>query len=468
MKTNPNTQTKQSRFPVALIVLAGILVIVLGVGYWSARNNTWLPAPMRKAAVVAPMQGSREEKWIADIDYYAAQLPRLHIHAFHTLDQAQFEQEIEQLKSRVADLTDDQIGLELVRITAAIGDAHTRAVPAQWRQANLLPIRLYWFDDGIFVTATMPQTQETLGTRLAKVGETPLEQVLEQLQPYVSNENEMNFRSEAPMLLLTADVLKALGFVSDAQNVPLTFERSDGSQFTLTLSPVSAEDYQQGISNLVSPEEKPLYLQDTRTYYHFEKLPEDNLVYFQYNACAESPDLSLKDFSDSLFAALDDENVKRLVIDLRFNGGGNSTVLDPLINRLSQHRLSRDGAVYVLISRNTFSSAILNALDLKSKVGATLVGEPTAGRPDHYGEVKRFTLPNSGLLVTYSTKYFSIASGAERTRGDDLAGIGIWLENDPPKDSGMDSVRPDMPVSFTSHDYFNQHDPSLEAITQIP
>jgi hypothetical protein len=471
MKTTENllqTHKKQRLRPVILALLASILVIGLGVIYWSARNTTWLPAPLRKAAQAAPIEGSREEKWIADIDYYAAQLPRLHINAFHSLSQDQFNQEITALKSRVTQLSDDQIGLELVRITAAIGDAHTRAVPAQWRQANLLPVRPYWFDDGMFISGVMPHTKDTLGARLVKVGNTPLDQVLETLKPYISDENEMNFRSDAPMLLVTADVLRAIGLVPDAQQVDMTFETADGSQFTRTLSPVGSQEYRQGISNQMTRDEKPMYLRDTGINYWFDYLPETQTLYFQYNTCAQSPDLSMNKFSNSLFAAMDENEVSRLVIDLRFNGGGNSTVLDPFIERLSQHRLSQEGRVYVFISRNTFSSAILNALDLQSKAGAQLVGEPSSQRLDHYGEVKHFTLPNSGLMVTYSTKYFSIASVDEKTRGDDLAGIGIWLKNDPPKDSGIDALRPDMPVSFTSQDFLNKRDPLLEAIQQLP
>ncbi len=50
---------------------------------------------------------------------------------------------------------------------------------------------------------------------------------------------------------------------------------------------------------------------------------------------------------------------------------------------------------------------MLNAIDLKQKAGAVLIGEPTGGKPNHYGEVKRVTLPHSGLTLSYSTKYFS-------------------------------------------------------------
>jgi len=56
--------------------------------------------------------------------------------------------------------------------------------------------------------------------------------------------------------------------------------------------------------------------------------------------------------------------------------------------------------------RRTFSSALLNALELKTSTRATFVGEPTGGRPNHYGEVRTLFLANTGITVGYSTKYF--------------------------------------------------------------
>ena len=65
----------------------------------------------------------------------------------------------------------------------------------------------------------------------------------------------------------------------------------------------------------------------------------------------------------------------------------------------------------MLIGRRTFSSAILNALDMKKQTAALFAGEPTGGKPNHYGEVQSFKLPRSGLAVTYSVKYFKVIDG---------------------------------------------------------
>ena len=93
-----------------------------------------------------------------------------------------------------------------------------------------------------------------------------------------------------------------------------------------------------------------------------------------------------------------------------------------------------------MIGRRTFSSAILNAIDLKKQTPAIFAGEPTGGKPNHYGEVQMFRLPQSGLMVTYSVKYFRV------------------IEDDP------DSLVPDLLIEPRISDYLNKADPVLETV----
>ena len=48
----------------------------------------------------------------------------------------------------------------------------------------------------------------------------------------------------------------------------------------------------------------------------------------------------------------------------------------------------------------------MNAMHFRQKANARLVGIPTGGSLNHYGETAHFTLPNSSIAVYYSTKHF--------------------------------------------------------------
>jgi C-terminal processing protease CtpA/Prc len=102
----------------------------------------------------------------------------------------------------------------------------------------------------------------------------------------------------------------------------------------------------------------------------------------------------------------------------------------------------KKGSTYVLIGRRTFSSAILNAIDLKKQTSAIFVGEPTGGKPNHYGEVQMMRLPQSGLPVTYSIKYFRV------------------LDDDP------ESLEPDIFVEPGISDYLEKTDPVLNYVLE--
>jgi hypothetical protein len=47
------------------------------------------------------------------------------------------------------------------------------------------------------------------------------------------------------------------------------------------------------------------------------------------------------------------------------------------------------------------------------QLGAVLVGSPTGGKPNSYGNVSTLQLPNSLLQVGYSTRYYQIVSGSD-------------------------------------------------------
>ena len=84
-----------------------------------------------------------------------------------------------------------------------------------------------------------------------------------------------------------------------------------------------------------------------------------------------------------------------------------------------------------------------NAITLSQDTNAVLVGEPTGGKPNHYGEVRRFRLPNVGLLVQYSTRY--------------------WL-NYPGSDPL--TLEPDVRAAVTVEDLLAGRDPALEIALQ--
>ena len=172
---------------------------------------------------------------------------------------------------------------------------------------------------------------------------------------------------------------------------------------------------------------KPVRLQyDTKdpnsNLYWYKYIPEDKILYFQYNQCIDrsvAKDYGMKDynslpdfnkFSEGLLKEINSKDVDKFIVDLRFNPGGNSSFNDAFVSKLNNvQKLKGKGKIFVLTGRQTFSSGVMACTDFKKKTQAIFFGEPTGGNVNGYGDIKTLTLPNSQLQVSYSTKYFNFS-----------------------------------------------------------
>jgi C-terminal processing protease CtpA/Prc len=116
---------------------------------------------------------------------------------------------------------------------------------------------------------------------------------------------------------------------------------------------------------------------------------------------------SFTEFRDKIFKTIQLQDIHKLIFDIRLNSGGNSIQGSGLIKELAVvEKLKPKGKLYVVIGRKTYSSAVINAIDFLENTSAIFAGEETGGKPNHFGEVRTFQLPDSKSQVNYSTKYF--------------------------------------------------------------
>src|SRR5262245_32824226 len=399
-----------------------------------------ISASAQAISAQTPQELSRDDKWREDLKYLFAELPKRHKNLFFKITRVRFDREIARIIESVPKLSDSEIKLELRRLTAMIGDPHTR-IP--YFKEKTYPIQLYQFSDGVFVTAATDEYKTALGARLVKIGETEIERAIEDLRPIITVENEWWFKHQFPNYLTDPEILHLLKILPSADGGDFTFSDWNGKKFVVKLSPVSAkkEDIKLIRPFDTPPANPPLYLRNPEEYYWREYLADSKTLYVNYRRCADMPGYPFFRFAASVLKLIDENPVERVVIDLRMNGGGDSTIITPLIALLSKRRYgNQPGKLFALIGRGTFSSAYLNALRLKLDTKAILVGEPTGQRPNSYGEVKTMTLPHTKLPVQYSTRYFKTMDGDPLT------------------------LAPDIHVERSSSDYVSGRDPVLERV----
>lgn len=184
------------------------------------------------------------------------------------------------------------------------------------------------------------------------------------------------------------------------------------------------------------------------TYYF--SLPLDSRTYYiQYNQCKEDPELPMETFTAQVMADLEQGSYSVLLLDLRNNGGGSDGVIWPLLQVL-RRAMDRGMEGVGLIGETTFSSAIINAVELQ-EMGMALVGEPASGSVDHFGSVRSAQLPNSGLRLGVSSKYID---------------LGELLDADAGR--GVEPLEPDVTAAQTMADTLAGRDSAVEWLLSHP
>jgi hypothetical protein len=299
--------------------------------------------------------------------------------------------------------------LELRQLVALVADSHTRVEGVGPFGFTASPFLLKHFPDGWWIIGAFRGFQNLVGCRVVSMDGKPIEDVLEQLRPYVSYENEAAFREFAPGFLRRPALLHAAGILASPDSVLLELEDLNGGSRTQQVP--SRRDRYRYNTRLIDPEdEEPWRLRNPDLVY-WQAFPADDVLYIRYSACRSDPQRPITDFAAEVERALRAMHPRTAVVDLRGNGGGDSSILAPVI-RLFEHGGPGSGLQLVtLTDSGTFSSGLLNAWQLRERAGAELAGEPSAQKPNCFGEMVSFTLPVSRTEISCSTRVFRIVPG---------------------------------------------------------
>ncbi|MHA7813358.1 MAG: S41 family peptidase [Phycisphaerales bacterium] len=388
-------------------------------------------------AQIAPAQ------WAADLDALADGLLQRHPNFYTKTSVEDFEDALLALHDRLGTLDDQLIAMEFSRLVALGGDAHTTVGFGEiGTSMRRLPIRIMVMEDGVFVTFATREHQELIGSRLVSINGVEIEEVLERVSVLFAYENDSKKRGTSAWYGTLLPALRAVGVIEDhdSQTLRVTLKQG-GEAETHELACEPKNRGQQWISFVQLLEQPwPIAYRKQRGYYQTDYIAEHETFYIAYNRCREAEDLPMERLVEFVMSKCDELDARRIIIDLRFNGGGDETVIWPLWQALEKSERFKDpGDIIGLISRQTFSSAMSNSHQLRDSCGAVLIGEPTGGKPNHFGQLSSFQLPNSGLTISHSTRWFQ------------------KVEGDP------DAVHPDVLIPWQSGPLFEGEDPVLDA-----
>jgi len=394
-----------------------------------------------------------------------------HERAYTPAARSQARRLLDRLRTDARHLTRDQFTLRVSEIVALADNAHSHTGTAFQKNTRRIPLRFYWFPDGLHVLRTAPAFVDLLGARIERIdGMTP-QALFQRIRKYNGGTETWRRQALTPMLE-SPGLLQAAGVTRDSTSLSISGVLANGSAFTRVLTgevrdqaaPISAT------SRLIFPtapdalmpglltrsDSLPLYLRAGTSFFQLDVLPASG-IYIGLGITSDSDDESIADHLAKVERHIAGTRPTFAVVDLRTNTGGDFTTTFKFASALP----SRVGRVYVLTSGWTLSAAMHTAAAIKQAAPerVTLVGEPVGDRMQFWSEGGRFILPNTPLIASNTTGKHNFSGPC-----DDLR-VCFWLSALPGQFRvRVPSLDPEIAAPLTFAAYRAGRDPALEAV----
>ncbi len=409
---------------------------------------------------------TRQEKWSADLAYFED----IYLTRSKTFPQDSLvscKKVLRHLKENLNTLSNAEITLGLSKCVAMADNGHTTI---HLSHMATVPLRLYWFKDGLHIIKTDKPSAAYLGTKILAINGMPIKSVYKKLAPHLSGIPSFK-KFTATHYLSSPEILSGIG-LSEPKQMELTLLKgADTLSATFTTKEMPNPTYTyESWSDLYPdwnteddwaytlPKNKvlPLYLEhmDKGVFYHF--LEEEQLAYFSINALWYKE----ADFKGKIQAFLKELKGKKdydVVLDLRYYTGGNYLIPTDLASQPPKI-INDDQKIYLVTSPMTFSAGLVTAARTKyfAKDKLVIVGEEVGDRLKFWAEGDYYKTPHFEIQIQDS-KF-------EHDWEDNTFTFGksFWVNNF--YGVGAKHLKVDQPIQLGYNDYHQGVDPILDWI----
>jgi hypothetical protein len=267
-------------------------------------------------------------------------------------------------------------------------------------------IRLAQFGNEFYVLRATSDRAELLGGRLVAIDDAPIESLRDEARQLRGRNESLRDRG-APAFLERPGLLHAAGLTRAPDRASYRFRMRDGStreamlarltESTDNFTQISALDPAQrhGWASLLSADRIPWSLQEFSTPYRRRDAPELDAIVIQLHIDPDADSQSVVKFLEDSDAARRSAHRKNVILDMRFNGGGNLQLTRNFMRWLPS-RLPLDGHIVVLTSPWMSPAAIAGIGTLKRAGGerVTLVGDAPGDRLQFGAETRESLAPD--------------------------------------------------------------------------
>ena len=361
---------------------------------------------------------------------------------------AQFDKLVSDIENGLQDET--QVYYRLRSIIASMQHVHmgldylNREKYPAGKYANLDTV---WTQEGLILFSADEAYKDSVGLVLTKINGYTIAEIMDKYATIRCEETEAG-KKNCFLGLYSAD-LKYLGIMKENEDsIVLTLKDENGEEKE-TVYTFSSEENSSWYS-LVDMANMPftfkLRLQKGNENYNYIEKSEDGIMYFQYLVCQQSTKPFNKFFKEMISKMQEqDELYDTLIIDLRWNPGGNRYLLQSSLIENKEYLSKKH--IRIITGGWTASAGVQAIEDCLALFDDVIIyGEPTRGAIHNYTEIKNINVPKVGLRLCIPTAK-DILPELVNKYGDIT-----------------ESVMPDVPVEISIHDIIEGKDTIYQRI----
>jgi hypothetical protein len=381
---------------------------------------------------------------------------------------------LDALKNRAGAVSQAQFELELSRIVALADNGHTAVFPMlRAAHLNRIPLRLATFGEDFYVVRAAPEHADLLGARLVSIDGHDVAEIRTAARSLMGGVDGWRDRY-ANYLIESPEQLNALNLAAVPQTALYRFAPLNGAALDrqIAAAPPQAGEIdfgaganrdlfpaamasQTGWSTLLAADRAPWSLQDPQQRFRWRNAPEIDGMVIELRQTHNAEGMTIADALAGFDAAITENHPHNLVLDMRWNGGGDLNTARDFVQALPARV---PGRIFVLTSPWTFSAAISTAGYLKQAAPdrVTIVGEAVGDRLNFFSEGAMVELPNSRLMVLYATERHDYVTGCE--------GFSDCHGNVVRSPIRVPNLDPEIAAPWTIEAYVAGRDPGMEAV----
>jgi len=404
-----------------------------------------------------------------DLDFLFKTIVEVHPDMYAYTIKENFDSRREQL---YRDINRPMSGLEFYKlvapVVASLKNGHTYMRPPEGAFAEYvlkggkrIPLVLCWNGTNVILKSYVNPIDMPVGGEVLTIENQNAKEFLTKLARYLPSENKaynLGFLERRDILSMFLWLDKR-----EAESLKLRIKNTQGTVEEYNIQSLSKTEIESEIENNKLKYQTMASSVGKNARYTYRFIPDDNTGLIEFNSFRDLE--KFRAFLNETFKELREQNVSNLIIDIRKNPGGSSSLGDEFLKFLTdkpflqyervdikisaqlckvqkwikrkyffarkgsikslkgnlirpgKNPLRFSGQTFILIGQRTASSAVSFAQTIKHFDIGTLVGQETEDTLVNYGDCPSFTLSHSGLTFSVAAKRFVCAGGKPDGRG---------------------------------------------------